>query len=140
MRGFGMNKAADKIRFEEGFEPRPYRCTEDKLTIGIGFNLEAIEMPEHIAMMWLDHILDGIIREFEQDAWYRDLSENRQVVILDMAYQLGINGMLKFQKMINALRWERWDEAANELLDSKYAKQTPNRAHRNANILLTGEL
>jgi lysozyme len=135
-----MSKAADKIRFEEGFEPKLYRCTEDKLTIGIGFNLDAIEMPERIAMMWLDHILDGIIRDLEQELWYRDLSENRRVVILDMAYQLGINGMLRFQKMIYALRWERWGEAANELLDSRYAKQTPNRAHRNANILLTGEL
>lgn len=135
-----MSKAADKIRLEEGFEPKPYKCTEGKLTLGIGFNLEAIEMPEHIAMMWLDHILDELTRDLEQESWFRDLNEARKVVILDMAYQLGINGMLKFQKMINALRWERWDEAANELLDSKYAKQTPNRAHRNANILLTGEL
>ena len=57
------------------------------------------------------------------------------LVMLDMAYQMGVGGLLKFEKMLAAIACEDYETAADELLDSNYARQTPNRAKRNAYLL-----
>ena len=57
-----------------------------------------------------------------------------------MSYQMGLNGLLNFKKMISALSAHDYLKASEEALDSGYAKTTPNRAQRNAEILRTGEI
>jgi lysozyme len=51
-----------------------------------------------------------------------------QDVLVEMAFQLGINGTLNFKNMWQALKARNYSQAANEILDSKWAKQTPRRA------------
>jgi len=58
--------------------------------------------------------------------------------LLNMAYQLGVSGLLNFSKMLTALQAGDREEAAREALDSLWAKQTPNRARRVA-LLLRGK-
>ena len=135
-----MDKVIDKIAFEEGFEPLVYLCPTGFQTVGYGFNLEAMPMPKQVADLWLSLILKDIGSTLSKYQWFRDLDENRRVVIYDMAYQLGISGLLKFKKMIAAIETKNWLLASNELMNSKYAKQTPNRANRNSSILRSGEL
>ena len=57
-----------------------------------------------------------------------------------MAYQIGVNGLLKFKKMISAIEFGDWEEAERQALDSKWAKQTPARAHRHAKVIRTGDV
>lgn len=135
-----MSRYVVKIAFEEGFKSKMYQCTEGKNTIGIGFNLDAIEMPKSVAYFWAQLIVDDLVEDLHEEDWFGPLDYNRRVVVVDMAYQLGLNGMLKFNRMITALKNQAWKTASNELLDSKYARQTPARANRNAQILLTGEM
>jgi lysozyme len=62
------------------------------------------------------------------------------VVIIGMAFQLGTSGMLGFRRAIAAARDGRWDVAADEMLDSKWAREdTPARAQRMARQMETGE-
>lgn len=63
----------------------------------------------------------------------------RLAVLTDMAYQMGGNGLAEFRYMLTAIRAEEWPAAQDACLDSLYAKQTPERAERNGNMLLTGE-
>lgn len=68
-----------------------------------------------------------------------DMPDNIRRATANMAFQLGINGVLAFKKMWAALRSKDWDEAAKHALDSKWAKQTPNRAKRVADLIRKGD-
>ena len=59
---------------------------------------------------------------------WRCFPKKARLVCIDMAFQMGIAGFLKFKKTIALMQLGMWLEASEELLDSKYATQTPNRA------------
>lgn len=131
----------EKIKKEEGDSPTVYKCPAGKLTIGAGINLEAQEMPQDLRNIWLDRIVArnyGEVRDRLASQYELGLIslDGRIVLVLnDMAYQLGINGLFKFKKMLAAIQAEDYETAADELLNSNYANQTPNRAKRNAYLL-----
>lgn len=124
--------AADKIKLEEGFEQFPYKCPADKLTIGYGFNLETTPMPAAVADLWLDILIDNIDNQLRFYAWYLKLNDARKAIIIDMCYQIGVSGVLAFKSMIKSIQEDDYFAAAEHMLDSRYARQTPNRAQRNA--------
>lgn len=66
------------------------------------------------------------------------MNEDRQSIIISMAYQMGIKGVLGFGNMWSAIRKGDWDKAADEALDSRWARQTPARAHRHATVMQAG--
>ena len=72
--------------------------------------------------------------------WFDKLDRVRQDGLVNMAYQLGVDGVLGFPKMLGALRDQRWHEAEHQALDSLWAKQTPERARRIARQFATGEM
>jgi len=130
---------AEKIKREEGFCGKIYACSENKLTIGFGFNLEDSEMPLEVAELWLNMNLNKLNVDLNGEFWWlRKLDFVRRIVVFDMAYQMGVGGLKGFKGMIAAIIEKDYDKAADELLDSKYARQTANRANRNAAIMRTG--
>jgi len=70
--------------------------------------------------------------------WWKDEAPLRQRALINMAFQLGVNGLMKFKKMIRAMEIGHYDRAYTEALDSKWAKQTPNRALEVAKWLRDG--
>jgi len=131
---------SDRLKEEEGFSSRPYRCTSGKLTIGYGRNLDDVGISKDEAETFLENDIVKTYQALVQHLpdIFKHLDKDRQGVLFDMAFNLGIHGLLKFKKMLNALSEGDYQRAANELLDSKYAKQVPSRARRNANILVEG--
>lgn len=128
----------EHTKLNEGFRSKPYLCTAGKLTIGFGCNLEA-GIDEQLANIIFLYQM-GKVEEFLAcfGFWY-DLNEARQTVLTDMCFQLGITGFNKFKKMIAAITEGNFERAADEILDSKYAKHdTPERANRNAEIMRSG--
>ncbi|MFT6778783.1 MAG: lysozyme [Paraglaciecola sp.] len=124
----------------EGLRLKPYKCTSNKLTIGVGRNLEAKGISEDEAMA----MLDNDIVYFEEQLRrripsIRDITHTRQAVLVNMAFNLGVNGLLQFKNMLKALINEDFEEAATQLLDSRYAKQVGRRAHELAEQLKSGE-
>jgi len=67
------------------------------------------------------------------------LNEQRRAVLTDMAFQMGGDGLAAFVHMLAAIKVGHWDLAETQMLNSDYARQTPNRAQTNAQTLLTGE-
>ena len=121
---------------DEGLRLKPYKCTGDKWTIGVGRNLEAKGISEAEAMFMLGNdIKDAesaarrLIRSFDL------LSDDRKIVLVSMVFQMGENGVSKFRNMIKAINVQAYDVAAEEMLDSNWAKQTPNRAKRLSNMM-----
>lgn len=97
-------------------------------TIGFGFNLETIELPRPVAELWLAFEVDKKEDQLESCKWYNDLDDVRKEVILDMAFNLGIEGLMNFKNMIAAIKEKDYEKAAEEMLDSKWASQVGKRA------------
>lgn len=72
--------------------------------------------------------------------WVKTLDDARQNVLTNMAFQLGVGGLLKFKKTLLLIKDRKYEQASIEMLDSTWAKQTPERAKRLAKIMKTGEL
>lgn len=132
----------EKVTTEEGFRSRLYKCPAGKLTIGYGFNLEAVAMPKEVADLWISILLNDIRSELSSSLGkqFDALDQARQAVLIDMAYQMGVDGLLKFNRMLKSLFAGDYERASKDLLDSAYARQTPNRAYRNSESIKTGVL
>ena len=119
----------DDLKKHEGFRSTVYQCTEGYDTIGYGFAIKDLKLDEDIAeLILIRKLADLVARIKETFPWTKDAPEEIQDVVVDMCYQLGINGFSKFKKTIYLLETEQYEEASIEMLDSLWAKQTPNRA------------
>ena len=122
--------ARETIIKHEGFRSKPYKDTVGKLTIGFGRNLEDVGISWAEAMFMLENDLARIeadLEDFFGKDW-KDLPLYIKVVLMDMCYNLGFRGFRSFRKMIQAVRERDWDRMIEEMLDSKWARQVPNRA------------
>ena len=120
----------NQLKSDEGFKDKIYFCTEGKQTIGYGFNLEAgITQREAEALLTL-RVSDIRDKLYAMMHWYKSLPEDIQDVLLNMAYQLGVSGLLNFTKTLDAASKGHWHTMADEMLDSRWANQTPERARR----------
>ena len=123
----------------EGFWSHPYRDTVGKLTIGYGTNLEDRGISRAEALELLDNDIHRLIRDLYGYPWFLSLSEPRRAVIIDMAYNLGLHGLLGFRRMIAAIELKMWEEAGKEMMDSKWAHQVGRRAETLRDIMVSGE-
>lgn len=113
---------------EEGFESKPYLDSVGVMTIGHGLTfLEEDESEAVVRYFRLPAIFSSLKHRHR---WLASAHPEVQRVALHMAYQLGIEGFSNFIMTISALRNKEYDKAATEMLDSKWARQTPNRAKR----------
>jgi lysozyme len=70
--------------------------------------------------------------------WWRDLDDARRGVLVNMAFQLGVQGLLGFAATLALVQQRRWADAAAQMLQSKWAGQTPERAQRLARQMESG--
>ena len=131
-----MKDLLNKIKHHEGFRSRVYQCTEGYDTIGYGFAVKDLVLDEDICDMILERKLKSLIeRVHKKFPFVEDLPEEAQEVVYEMCYQLGLGGFSKFKKTIQFLRLGNYKVCADEMLDSRWARQTPNRARRLSNII-----
>ncbi len=127
------------IKLHEGLRLKPYKCPAGYLTIGYGRNLEAKGISPMEADMLLESDLDDAIRDAREFfPAFDSLLAPRQAVLVDMAFNLGLPKLRKFKKFRQALVRGDWQDAAREMLDSKWALQVGSRAARLAKMMRTG--
>ena len=124
----------ESIKKHEGYVGIVYKDSLVIDTIGYGFAIKDLELDEDIC----DIILDRKLKDLESRIkikfdWYKYMPPEIKNVVMEMCYQLGVTGVSKFKKTIAYLRNEQWEEASVEMLDSLWAKQTPNRAKEMSN-------
>ena len=96
-----------------------------KLTFGHGFTFITEEEAEAVLELRLLKITKELKKRLTT---FDDLSFDIQQMLLEMAYQIGVSGLLKFRKMLAAIERQDWCEAYEEGKDSKWYRQTPSRA------------
>jgi lysozyme len=118
------------IKLHEGVESHAYKCSQNKITIGVGRNIDPTGIglsPDEIDYL-LDNDIDRCITELDQFSWFENLSETRRFAVIDMCFNLGITRFKGFKKAIAAMSISDFDTAADEFFDSRWAKQVGNRA------------
>lgn len=149
--------SSDFTAAHEGFRSKVYLDTENKKTIGYGFNLDSGRFSKEEVDRWmkegitekeaqqvLARELDYTRSQLEKYSWFRKLDLVRQGALVDMAYNMGqgsgngASGLLGFKNMIAALERGDFNTAADEVLNSKYARQTKGRATEIAELIRFG--
>lgn len=70
--------------------------------------------------------------------WWDETTDTARAVLTLMAFQIGVSGVLKFRATLAAIERRDWPDAANHMMASRWAQQTPARARRMTDLLLTG--
>ena len=126
----------DQIKEHEGFRSRVYQCSEGFDTLGFGFKVADLELDLDIAEEILKRKLDLLTKRVNNRfSWVGKAPEPIQNVVYNMCYQMGVSGFSKFKKTIQYLADKNYDKASKEMLDSRWARQTPNRAIELSNVV-----
>ena len=123
----------------EGLRLMPYRCTSNKLTIGVGRNIEDRGISVETAMQMLREDLELVIDELKRAIpGFEKMPESVQEALVDLAFNMGTPTLLTFKRALRALQAQEWDNAADEILSSRYAKQVGRRAEIIADMIRSG--
>lgn len=123
-----------QLRRDEGEVLHAYHCSEGWLTIGIGRLIDQKKgggITREEAAYLLGNDIQRVSRQLQERLpWAIKLSEPRLGVLMNMAFQLGIDGLLAFRETLRHVQEGRYEQASVAMLDSKWARQTPERARR----------
>lgn len=134
-----LDQIADQLRADEGVREKPYRDTVGKLTIGCGRNLDDIGLSQDE----ISFLLDNDIKRAEATArtlfpTFDQLSDNRKVVLVSMAFNVGQQGLAGFAKLRAAVAAGDFSQAAVEMMNSRWSTQVGRRADRLAKMMRDG--
>lgn len=139
-----LDRVLADLERDEGVRSHPYKDTEGFLTVGIGCKLPIAEQ-EQKSINWNGkyplsrtqikelaklRLIDTIRLLHAKLEWLNEADSMVQDVLYNMAYQLGVFGVLKFKKTLKFLEQKKYKKASLEMLDSLWARQTQNRAKR----------
>tara|TARA_X000001316_G_C897289_1_gene16782 strand:- start:133 stop:588 length:456 start_codon:yes stop_codon:yes gene_type:complete len=144
-----LMKIQDEIAEDEGIKYELYLCSEGHLTGGIGhliteWDAEYYDKPIGTKIP-IDQVDDWFAKDIKvsvkdcEDIFnnFKGLPEEIQHVLINMSFQLGRPTLSKFKNMIAAVHEEDYQEMANQMEDSRWFRQTPNRAQRLIDRVLT---
>ena len=159
----------EQLILHEGIRLKPYKCPAGKWPIGVGRNLEDTGLTdeeqqeilgtcnltkkqvidllkihgitERQAERLLSNDIKRIYTELVQNhgSWFNPMDAVRQKVVIDMVFNLGMAGFLKFEKMIRQLELRNYQEASEEMKKSKWYSQVGERGIRLVRMMATGE-
>ena len=137
-----MNKLIDMLKRQEGKSRWAYEDHLGYVTVGVGRCLDP-EKGLGLSDDEIDYLLRNDITRCYQEldifTWFHDLDEVRQHATVSMLFQLGLPKFLEFKKTIKFLADGAYSQAAEEMLDSRWARQTPNRAREISYMVETGQ-
>ncbi len=121
----------EQLLVDEGLRLKPYRCTAGRLTIGVGRNLDDRGISRAEALMLLGNdITDCWGRLVRQAPWVAAAPEPVQEALVNMAFNMGVEGLMGFRRTLALLEEGRYAEGAQEMLRSRWAGQVGARAER----------
>lgn len=133
----------DQLTRDEGDEPSAYQDSLGYWTIGVGRLIDARRGGRLSADERQYLLRNDVARVRQQVAdrlpWVSQLDEIRRAVLHNMAFQLGVNGLCNFVRTLALAKSGDYAGAAAEMLDSTWAKQTPERAQRLSQQMETGQ-
>lgn len=130
----------------EGYKNELYKDTEGKWTIGVGYNIEEYGLPDWVIFQLFEsHLLGAELECTRMFPSFHMHNKARQAVLIDMMYNLGYTRLGTFKRfrmamMIAHVDDSKYQDAADEMLDSRWARQVGNRAKKLAKIMREGKL
>lgn len=137
-----MTRLKRLLKKHEGNRHFAYRCSAGKLTIGVGRCIDengGIGLSEEEIDYLLDADIVRCLRELSTFEWFSDLDEVRQDAMVSICLNLGLTRLRGFKKALQAMKYNLYEEAATEFLDSKWHSQVGFRAKELAEMIRTGE-
>lgn len=161
-----MTDIFDLLTVEEGWRDKPYIDSEGYPSVGFGFLIGPkgaqlanyrFTLPRTAGEVWMRCILDDMVLKIETQPAYAkirqalnklrsfapsgtsDYGDPRICVLLSMCYQMGLDGVAKFENTLGFMANGNFTKAAVNMLASLWAKQTPNRANRHAEQMRSGK-
>jgi len=128
----------NQLKRHEGLMLHVYKCPAGKLTVGIGRNLEDKGITEEEALYLLDNDIQECRDRLKGLSWYRDLDDVRKCVIINMCFNLGYQGLLKFKNMIKYIKKKEYHKAVESMRQSKWCSQVGERAQDLMSQMLSG--
>lgn len=132
-----------QLRDEEGEVLHAYSDHLGFTTIGVGRLIDK-RKGGGITAEESAYLLSNDIAKFESQLdkslpWWRGLTEPRQAVILGMAFQMGVDGLLGFKNTLAMVKSGDYAGASENMMKSKWAQQTPARARRMSDQMIGSE-
>ena len=137
-----LSRIAEQLLKHEGMVNHAYQDHLGYWTIGVGRLIDKRRgggISEEEAMVLLNNDIARVIARLNSESGFCNFPEQVQEALINMGFQLGVNGLLNFKNMWKALREHDWDRAAEEALDSRWAMQTPRRASEIAKMIREAE-
>jgi lysozyme len=135
-----MTELIEQLKRHEGIKLTPYKCTSDKLTIGVGRNLEDVGISEEEAEILLQNDIQRAVGQLkERFPWTLELDEVRFAALINFTFNVGIGTVSKFVNAMALLKGKKYDMAADEFLKSRWAEQVGQRAVDVTEQIRTGE-
>ena len=139
MATYDLIKLRKELLRDEGFRRAAYRDHLGYWTIGIGRMIDkrrggGISRDEAAYLLTVD--IDKIeIALDKRIPWWRNASSKQQRALVNMAFQMGVGGLMKFKRTLAMAKRGDWNQAATNALKSRWARQTPTRAKRVAAMM-----
>jgi len=139
-----MGSLTDRIKHHEGLLLFPYEDTTGHWTIGYGHKMNTVSssiLKHGITVTEAKHLFDVDMEIAKRGALHLGIAcdETRFGVLVEMVFQLGLAGVMKFKKMLAALKIGDYEKAADEMLDSKWNSQTPERCWQLSMLMRDGD-
>lgn len=148
-----MSQIIPLLNYEEGYREKPYIDTEGYPTVACGIKIGprnaplsnyTFSVPREVGDVWLESFVSKTIGSMNSNpsivAALKSCNEQRRDILVSMAYQMGVNGLSGFKNTLAMVAAGNFSGAASGMLSSAWAKQTPNRASRHAEVMRTGEM
>lgn len=136
-----MSKLVAQLRKHEGVRSHAYKCTANMMTVGVGRNIDengGIGLSDDE----IDYLLSNDIKRCQAEllafAWFVDLDSVRKDALTNLLFNLGMTRLLGFKNALQAMEHADYLTAADEFMDSRWAKQVGNRACEVTEMIRTG--
>jgi len=142
----GYHNLKERIKSNEGFSSKPYKDQLGYLTIGYGHLIlpnENILLKKQINKKELEEIFEKDFKKalsnFNNTFKPFTLNEKESELLIEMIFQLGIKGCLKFKNLIKNIKKGNKHLVCFDMMDSLWYKQTPNRVKTLIKTFLNNE-
>ena len=136
------DKLIEMLKQHEGVETHAYKCSESKITIGVGRNVDkggGLGLSDDEVDYLLQNDIDRVVSELDSEYdWFADLDEVRQDALIDISFNLGQTRLRAFKMALSAMADSDWGEAADQFMDSRWSGQVGNRAKELTDMIRTG--
>jgi len=128
------------LKKSEGFQAKVYKCPAGKLTVGYGRNLE----DRGITQFEAEYLMMNDVEDTEKElsnrlSYWNRIDRVRQEVLIDMGFNMGVGGLLKFVKTLGFVEKGNYRQASEEMLRSRWAEQVGNRAIKLSQVMKSGK-